>query len=572
MVRAPFGSGAEARRRCATLLALCLAGVLSSSAMRRRELLSDVRYVADLDLSALRSRTTVQFDCLSPGAASFANLDVASVESLRFNGERLSPDAWSDGRLDLPHLEASNVLEVTANVTLGDGKARGLVAFSDTGGETFVYTYGRTDGVAKWAPSFLDVPAAWDLRVVVPDEWTVLSHCPPAAATGDGVWRFLPPYPLPDGPTFAAGPWVRADSPTGVPMSSRPSAADVLVRSPVGDFVAAALEHHAQVLDVPYPYETRDCVFIPGYGSQAGCSGGLILCHERVLYASVDEEWLRYVRWVLAHETAHSWFGGLVGFSDVEQRWTAEGLATYLCHRANNSWDRFHVLEELEAQTDDAAGAVEAPSLIYAKPAAVVRHLESVSGTTAVEAGLTSWLREYAGRSSTGDDLVAAWSRAAGLDLSSWARDWLYTPGVNTLSFERTTGTIRQHGTPLREHHLTIQAFDADLTAREPIEIVVTAEETVVPVDITDAELIVLNAPARTFAKIRLDERTRHALAKSFGDLHDDARAACWVAGVQMTRDGLLPVAELRSWIDTFASAEPDPEVRTLLLAAVATP
>ena len=539
--------------------------------MRRRELLSDVSSVVDLDLRALRSRTTLEFECVSPGAASFADLDVASVESLVFNGERLSLDAWNDGRLELPRLEAANVLEVTANVTVGATGARGLVAFSDTGEERFVYTYGRTDGVAKWAASFLDVPAAWDLRLVVPDGWTVLSHCRSAAATGDGVWRFLPPYPLPDGPTFAAGPWTRAESPAGVPMWSRPSAAEVLARSPVGELVAAAIEHHAQVLDVPYPYETRDCVFVPGYGSQAGCSGGLILCHEGVLHASVDEEWLRYVRWVLAHETAHSWFGGLVGFSDVQHRWTAEGLATYLCQRANDSWARFRVLEELEAQSHDGAGdPAKAPSLIYARPAAVVRHLESVIGTRSVEAGLSSWLREHAGSSSTGNDLIASWSRAAGFDLSSWAQDWLHTPGVNILSFERATGTIHQEGTPLREHHMTVQAFDAELTPQVAIEIVVIGERTVVPVDITDAELIVLNAPPRTYAKTRLDERTRRALSKSLGDLHDDVRAACWVAGVQMARDGLVPVAELRSWIETFASAEPDPEVRTLLQAAVA--
>jgi dihydrofolate reductase len=39
--------------------------------------------------------------------------------------------------------------------------------------------------------------------------------------------------------------------------------------------------------------------------------------------------------------------GDVVGFSGDEHRWTAEGLVTYLCHRANASWDRFHVLEEL---------------------------------------------------------------------------------------------------------------------------------------------------------------------------------------------------------------------------------
>jgi hypothetical protein len=176
-----------------------------------------------------------------------------------------------------------------------------------------------------------------------------------------GVFLFPPPYPLPDGPTFVAGPWARVERPDGVPQWSRPSLADALARSPVGELVASALAFHEQVLGVPYPYETRDCVFIPGYGSQAGCSGGLIVFHERGLRRSLASEWARYVRWVMAHGTAHSWFGDLVGFSGDDHRWTAEGLAMYLCHRANASWDRFHVLEELEAHRDDAAAVAGGP-------------------------------------------------------------------------------------------------------------------------------------------------------------------------------------------------------------------
>jgi len=529
----------------------------------------EVRYFAEVDLRELWSRTRVEFRCLSPGVSTFVDLVVPAVESLAFNGQRLPTGAWRDGRVELPPLEESNLLEVSAAVRLGDSSERGLVSFEDTGGERFAYTYGRTDGVARWAPCFLDVPAGWNLRVVAPEGWTVLSHGPPQPASTDGVWEFVPPFPLPDGPTFAAGPWARIEGSGGVPLWSRPSVGGVLAQSPAGEFLSSALAHHAAVLDVPYPYETRDCVFIPSYGSQAGCSGGLVLCHERVLHASVDDEWHRYVRWVLAHEIAHSWFGGLVGFSDDAHRWTAEGLATYLCHRANGSWDRFHVLEELEAQRDDIAGRLDAPSLIYAKPAAVVRHLESVIGTEIVEAGLTSWLREHAGGSSTGDELVDAWSQASGRDLHPWANSWINTPGVNRLVFDRATGTIHQYGTPLREHHITIQTFDAELVLQAPVDVVVTGETTAIPTDVADAEVVVLNAPARTYAIAELDERSRRALSTRLGDLPDAARAACWVAALHMVKDGRMPAAELSAWVDAFASNEPDPQIRDLLRGAV---
>ena len=536
--------------------------------MRLRELLSDVSYVVELDLTTLRSRSVIRFGCSSPGASVFVDVGVDSIESAVLNGQHLSSGDRADARLLLPSLDEVNELDVTATVRLGGSKDRGLVAFDDDGGERFVYSYGRTDGVIRWAPCLLDVPARWDLRVVVPDGWTVLSHCRPVAGEDAGTWRFTPPYPLPDGPTFVAGPWARAESPEGVPLWARPSVAGALNRSPVGEIVAKALEHHARVLGIAYPYETKDCVFIPGYGSQAGCFGGAVLCHERVLHASLDREWLGYVRWVIAHETAHNWLGGLVGFSGAEDRWTAEGLATYLCHRANDSWDRFHVLEELEAHRDDQTGNSEAPSLIYAKPAAVVRHLESVIGTVAVETGLRSWLHEHAGGSSSGDRLVAAWSRAAGRDLLSWAQQWLHTPGINTLSYDRASSTIRQEGTPLREHHVTICAFDRRLTTPVRLSVVVAGDSTPIAEWLADRELVVLNVPASTYAKTRLDERSRNTLASLLGDLPDDVRAACWVAGVEMTRDGHMPATELGAWVDAFAEAEPNPEIRALLAAA----
>lgn len=534
-----------------------------------RGLLSNVRYIVELDLISNRSRTTVEFDCNTPGSDAYIDLAVVALESASLNGAGVADSAWQDGRLQLTQLNSSNNLEVAAAVSHAETDQRGLACFLDDGGEQFVYTYGRTDGVARWAPCFLDVPAIWDLRVVAPDDWTVLSHCPPVRPR-DRVWRFLPPYPLPDGPTFAAGPWTRVEGSDGVPLWARPSVAEMLGRTPVGALVASALASHEQVVDVAYPYETRDCVFIPGYGSQAGCSGGLIMFHERVLHASLTDDWMRYVRWVVAHETAHSWFGDLVGFDGDEHRWTAEGIATYLCHRANESWARFHVLEELKAHADSESDATDAPSLIYARPAAVVRHLESIIGPAAVDAGMTAWLREHAGSSSTGHDLVAEWSTAASADLSGWADAWLHSQGVNTLVFDRRANVIRQTGIPLRDHHFTIRSFDDDLVPRCTVEVVATGAETPVPTDLRDAALVVLNTPARTYAKVRLDRRSRTSIAACLGSLDESVRAACWVAAIEMVRDGLMPHAELEQWVTAWASAEPDPEVRELLAVAAA--
>lgn len=56
-----------------------------------------------------------------------------------------------------------------------------------------------------------------------------------------------------------------------------------------------------------------------------------------------------------------------------------------------------------------------------------------------------------------------------------------------------------------------------------------------------------------------------HTRATCLGSVDDDVRAAWWVAGIEMARDGLMPIRELQRWIDAFATSEPDRQVGDVL-------
>jgi len=120
----------------------------------------------------------------------------------------------------------------------------------------------------------------------------------------------------------------------------------------------------------------------------------------------------------------------------------------------------FHLLEEREAHeadetsdhavanwTADAPTRSAPPSLIYAKPAAVVRHLESVIGPGAVDRGLRTFLTRHSHRAPTTSDLIRCWEAAAGTDLQEWSDEWLMSAGVNTLELVLQTspdGVVRR--------------------------------------------------------------------------------------------------------------------------------
>jgi aminopeptidase N len=572
-----------------------------------------VRYRLELDLTGrddgARCCTEARFGWKGPGTATVVDLDVAGTTRVALNGRDLPSHAAQSGRIELSDLQAENLLTVVSELDYSAG-GHGICSVTSEG-ERYVYLSLGTASATPVIPCFLRAgPTRFDLRVRAPAGWSVTSHTAPIARPGPGSageWRFLVSLPMDARVlTFAAGPWVVVEHSST--SSSRPggsvsrlygprASADLLRDSSIPDDLVRVLDYFERILEVAYPYDQADCVVLPDYGSQGTVNCGLWLLHDWVLQASVDGAWRRYVLWVLAHEAAHAWFGGLVFEGDPQDLWLLEGIATYLCHRAlaelvpeTAAWAAFHLLEEGDAHDADESSSYAVanwecgaaprsipPPLVYAKPAAVVRHLESVIGVAAVDAGLRTFLTRHSNTAPTTSDLIRCCESAAGADLQEWADEWLMTAGVNTLELvlETSPDDIVQRaeivqsvgdGGRFRTHHLPVRAFDrtpSGLAPRPPLDVTVVGPATPVGplVGSPAPALVVLNAPATTYAKVRLDERSRATLSTSLGDLDPGIRAACWVAGREMVRDNLIAPGEIRRWVARHRHAEADPQI-----------
>ena len=89
-------------------------------AARRAEIITDVAYSVDLDLTGtgdtFRSRTTVTFHCTVAGSTTWLDLIAPGVRSITLNGRELDPAAhFVDSRIHLPDLDSSNTVEVVAD-------------------------------------------------------------------------------------------------------------------------------------------------------------------------------------------------------------------------------------------------------------------------------------------------------------------------------------------------------------------------------------------------------------------------------------------------------------------------
>lgn len=194
---------------------------------------------------------------------------------------------------------------------------------------------------------------------------------------------------------------------------------------------------------------------------------------------------------VVAHETAHQWFGDAVTEADWHHVWLSEGFATYGAalwaeHKGGDSALR-HTMAEAR-QTVLQSAATERPILdssitdrmrllnsnSYEKGSWVLHSLRGLLGDEAFFSGLTQYYRSYEHRNALSSDFARVMGRAGGQDLSWFFRQMLTQPGYPVLEVRTELDgghlllTVRQVQKPAwgvyRIPQLKVQLDDRTLT------------------------------------------------------------------------------------------------------------
>ncbi len=165
--------------------------LLRSEAEERVSLISGLHYDIDLDLTAgpdaptFRSTAEVTF-AAPDGASTFVNLDAASVQEIVLNGTSVDVSAFSENRIALSGLAASNTLRVVADCRYSH-TGMGLHRVVDPAdGNVYLYTQCEPFEAHRVFACFdqPDLKATFTLRVAAPSEWTVVSNAPVDAHRG----------------------------------------------------------------------------------------------------------------------------------------------------------------------------------------------------------------------------------------------------------------------------------------------------------------------------------------------------------------------------------------------------
>ncbi|MEU2375616.1 aminopeptidase N [Streptomyces misionensis] len=569
-----------------------------------------------------RSVTTLRFRCNEPGASSFADLIAPSVTAVSLNGKDLDPSEVFDGtRIALENLAAENELVVDAQCAYSR-TGEGLHRFVDPeDGEVYLYTqYEPADSRRVFAGfEQPDLKAPFRFEVRAPEGWTVWSNG--AGELSDGVWRFAETKPISTYITcVVAGPYHYVTD-----TYSRTFVDGTTLEIPLGAMCRKGLAPHFDADDVflitkqgldffhehfdyPYPFGKYDQAFVPEYNLGAMENPGLVTFREEYVFrGKVTQASYEARANVILHEMAHMWFGDLVTMAWWDDLWLKESFADFMgtfgnvgATRFKDAWitfanrrkawayraDQLPSTHPITADIRDLQDAkLNFDGITYAKGASVLKQLVAYVGQDAFLEGARRYFKRHAYGNTRLGDLLSVLGETSGRDMTAWSRSWLETAGVNALTPQVLLADSRvaelavvqeapEAHPDLRPHRIAVGLYrlteGGALERYARVETDVDGPRTVVA-GLAGAEapdLVLVNDDDLTYCKTRFDAGSLATLQEHLGDLTDPlARALCWSALWNMTRDALLPARDFIGLVLRFAGRESDIGVLQMLHA-----
>lgn len=192
----------------------------------------------------------------------------------------------------------------------------------------------------------------------------------------------------------------------------------------------------------PYPFETNGAVVASDNLGFALETQGRPTYGWNFFTGQNDPRGLQ----VIAHETAHQWFGNQVTLARWQDIWLNEGLATYLqwlwnehggVETVDQAFQRLACRPSVWGSTiwnapGDPGPARLFDSFVYDRGAMTLVALRRTIGATAFSTLLRQWAAPGTGAPRTTGDFIAMAEQVSGRDLDAFFRSWLYTTGKPT--------------------------------------------------------------------------------------------------------------------------------------------
>ncbi|MBI4473573.1 MAG: ERAP1-like C-terminal domain-containing protein [Acidobacteria bacterium] len=452
-----------------------------------------------------------------------------------------------------------------------------------------------------------DLKARYTLQLTIPPDWTAVSNGAETSRenVGNGIRiRYAETQPIPTYLfTFAAGKFqveTAARNGRTFNMFHRETDSKKVARNREAafDLHASALEWLEKYTSIAYPFGKFDFVLIPSFqfGGMEHPGSIYYSASSILLDESATESQMLGRASVIAHETAHMWFGDLVTMQWFNDVWMKEVFANFMAAKiVNPQFPKVnHELRFLTAhypaaygvdRTDgthpirqELANLNEAGSLygaiIYQKAPIVMRQLERILGSEKFQDGLRVYLKQFQFGNATWLDLVKVLDERTDLDLTAWSRAWVEEAGRPLIRTELEGERLAfaqsdpQQGRSLRwTQQMEVLVGTAGNVRIIPVELRGERTEVNGFATMPRPDFVLPTGGGLAYGGFTLDNRSRAFLLQHLPDLKDPvARGAAWVTLWEEVLDRRVPPMDFLNLAMSALPREDTEQVTQLVL------
>ena len=319
-----------------------------------------------------------------------------------------------------------------------------------------------------------NLKAEFTLQLVVPEAWEAVSNTDVASVTIDKGKKhilFNPTEPLSTYLfSFVVGKLEMAEFQDGectiTAYHREVDAKRVAQLDVIFEQVAASLHWLEEYTGIPYPFAKYSLIILPGFQYGGMEHTGATLYNDTRMFLSehptLDEELARTE--LIAHETAHMWFGDYVTMDWFNDVWTKEVFANYFAARITEPLfpEVNHALNSIKNYTASALSEDRTPgtnairqdldnlrnagliygSIIYNKAPVMMRKLVEIMGEESFREGIHEYLQTFAYGNATWDDLIAILDAKSEEDLAAFSNVWVNQKGMPHITFTEKEGML----------------------------------------------------------------------------------------------------------------------------------
>ena len=425
--------------------------------------------------------------------------------------------------------------------------------------EEFLYTLLVPDRARTVFPCFEqpNLKAEFTLQLEVPAEWEAVSNTSiqtEAIKNGRKHITFCPTEPLSTYLfSFVTGKLKKAVYADGERMLTayhretdpkKVAQLDIIFQQ-----VAASLHWLEDYTNIPYPFAKYSFIILPGFQYGGMEHTGATLYNDTQMFLSEfptpDEELARAK--LIAHETAHMWFGDYVTMDWFNDVWTKEVFANYfaacitepLFPNVNHSlnWMKTYTSASLAEDRTTGSNSIRQPldnlrnagliygNIIYNKAPVMMQKLVEIMGEEAFQKGIREYLKTYAYGNATWDDLIAILDAKSEEDLANFSDVWVNQKGMPHISFTNRCGQLKiRQRDPLNRGLLWPQSFQITFQGAEEstsVEVNLTNETYAITVPL-GTQAILPNTDGRGYGLFIPDEESKEWMLTHWQETSDD--------------------------------------------------